>query len=38
MEGIEDGLAGISEAFSSSERESTSRVLVPLPDKRKMTG
>jgi hypothetical protein len=37
MEGIEDGLAGIVEAFSSSERGSTPGVQALPQDGRRMT-
>jgi len=37
MEGIEDGLAGIVEIFSSYERESTPGALVLPQDERRMT-
>jgi len=36
MEGIEDGLAGIVEAFSWYERESTPRALILPQDERRM--
>jgi hypothetical protein len=37
MKGIEDGLAGIIEAFSSSEGESTSKSPSSPPDEKRMT-